>query len=70
MATPANAALIITGIEALVTYLLQLKANGQLSDDQLDALVAGTNAETRALIQNALGAAREETPQPKDPPTV
>ena len=46
--------LIIQSIEALVSYLLQLKSNGQLTDDDLDKLVANTNTETRVLIKQAL----------------
>lgn len=46
---------IITAVEQLIQYLLQLRANGQLADADLDALVANTNTETRTLIAQALG---------------
>lgn len=49
-----NVAAVIAAIENLIAFLLQLKANGQLTDAQLDALTASTNAETRALIKQAL----------------
>jgi hypothetical protein len=47
---PVDITLIITGVENLVSFLLQLKANGQLTDAQLDAAVAASNNSTRALI--------------------
>ena len=37
---PADISLVIHGIGALIQYLLQLKANGQLTDDQLAAILA------------------------------
>ena len=46
---------IITAVEQLIAYLLQLKANGTLSDADLDSLVANANADTRAIIAQALG---------------
>jgi hypothetical protein len=52
-----NIALIITGIEALISYLLQLKANGQLTDAQLDSAVAASNTATRQLIAQFLASA-------------
>ena len=55
--TPVDATLIITGIENLIAFLLSLKANGQLTDAQLDAAVAGSNTSTRALITQFLAAA-------------
>lgn len=50
--------LIITAIgaaEKLIEFLLQARANGQLSDDQLKQLTTTTNSETRALILQHLG---------------
>lgn len=52
--TPVDITLIITGIENLVAYLLQLKKNGQLTDAQLDTAVATSNTATRALIAQFL----------------
>ena len=52
-----NIALIIAGIESLVSFLLELKANGQLTDAQLDAAVASSNTATRALIAQFLASA-------------
>lgn len=46
-----NAQAIITLIEQLVEFLLELRKNGQLTDEQLDAAVASTNEETRAIIK-------------------
>lgn len=53
---PANIELIIVGIENLVAYLLQLRANGQLTDAQLDAAVASSNTATRAMIAQFIAA--------------
>ncbi len=53
--TQIDIGLIITAAENLISYLLQLKANGQLADAQLDAMVSTENSETRALILQALG---------------
>ena len=52
---PTSVGAIIVAIEQLIAYLLQLKANGQLQDSDLDTLVASTNADTRAIIAQALG---------------
>jgi hypothetical protein len=48
--------LIIEGVESLITYLLQARANGQLTDAQLDAAVASSNTQTRALIAQFIAA--------------
>lgn len=53
---PADIELIIVGIENLVAYLLQLRANGQLTDAQLDAAVASSNSATRAMIAQFIAA--------------
>jgi hypothetical protein len=52
--TPVDISFIITGIENLVSFLLQLKTNGQLTDAQLDAAVASSNTATRTLIAQFL----------------
>jgi hypothetical protein len=54
--TPVDIGLIITGIENLVSFLLQLKSNGQLTDAQLDTALAQSNNNTRALIAQFLAA--------------
>lgn len=54
--TPIDIGLIITGIENLVGFLVQLKNNGQLTDAQLDAAVQQSNTATRTLISQFLAA--------------
>lgn len=39
----------------LIAFLLQARANGHLTDEQLEQFTASTNAETRELIKKALG---------------
>jgi hypothetical protein len=60
--TPVDISLIITGIENLVGFLLQLKSNGQLTDAQLDSAVASSNTATRTLISQFLAATKATPP--------
>lgn len=55
--SPALIETAVTAAIQLIAFLVQAKANGHLTDEQLDAFTANTNAETRALIKQALGTA-------------
>jgi len=45
----------VTAAIQLIAFLLQARANGHLTDEQLEQFTASTNAETRELIKKALG---------------
>ena len=45
----------VTAAIQLIAFLLQARANGHLTDEQLEQFTTGTNAETRELIKKALG---------------
>ena len=47
---PVDIGLIIVGIENLISFLLQLRANGQLTDAQLSAAISTSNTATRTMI--------------------
>lgn len=53
--TPALIEAAVTAAIQLISFLQQAKANGQLTDEQLDALIAQENDGTRQMIKAALG---------------
>lgn len=52
---PETIQMVITLLAQLAQFLLDAKANGQLTDAALDAAIAGQNSDTRALIKQFLG---------------
>lgn len=53
--TPELIQAVVTAAIQLISFLQQAKANGQLTDAQLDSLIATENDQTRQMIKAALG---------------
>lgn len=52
--TPELIAAAVAAAVQLIGFLTELKRNGQLTDEQLDAIIGSENADTREMIRKAL----------------